>query len=265
MREIVFDTETTGFDPGLNGGDRMVEIGCIEMIDRVETGHTYHCYFNPERPMSEGAFAVHGLGDQFLSDKPLFADKAQELFDFLGDAHLVAHNASFDFKFLNAELEWAGLPSIDLDRMVDTLAIARSKHPGAQASLDALCTRYGIDRSQRVKHGALLDAELLTQVYIELTGGRQIGLGLDGDAHGADGAPHSKLDNAQGNARDDASKRERRAPRPHYASSAELAAHAEFMQAVKNPSWDKLAAHHRLAITPSASAENIDTDAVNNS
>lgn len=244
MREIVFDTETTGFDPGLNGGDRMVEIGCIEMIDRVETGRTYHCYFNPERPMPEGAFAIHGLGDQFLSDKPLFASKAQELCDFLGDAHLVAHNASFDFKFLNAELKWAGLPPISLDRMVDTLAIARSKHPGAQATLDALCTRYGIDRSQRVKHGALLDAELLTQVYIELTGGRQIGLGLDGDDNDA----KTVADNA--NSYSIKNNRPRRAPRPHYASAAELAAHKEFMKSVDNPAWDKLAAHHRLQITP---------------
>ncbi len=246
MREIVFDTETTGFDPGLNGGDRMVEIGCIEMIDRVETGRTYHCYYNPERPMSEGAFSVHGLGDQFLSDKPLFASKAQELFEFLGDANLVAHNASFDFKFLNAELEWAGLPPISLDRMVDTLAIARSKHPGAQASLDALCTRYGIDRSQRVKHGALLDAELLTQVYIELTGGRQIGLGFDGEGNEAN-------DNTEnGNIAASRNDRPHREPRPHYASAEELAAHAEFMKSADNPAWDKLAAHHRLTLTAPA-------------
>lgn len=257
MREIVFDTETTGFDPGLNGGDRMVEIGCIEMVDRVETGRTYHCYYNPERPMSEGAFSVHGLGDQFLSDKPLFASKAQELFDFLGDANLVAHNANFDFKFLNAELGWAGLPPISLDRMVDTLAIARSKHPGAQATLDALCTRYGIDRSQRVKHGALLDAELLTQVYIELTGGRQIGLGLDGDSNGAD------HDATNGNITAIKNDRPRREPRPHYASAAELAAHAEFMKSADDPAWDKLAAHHRLTITASADNGSADNASVN--
>lgn len=207
--------------------------------------------------MSEGAFSVHGLGDQFLSDKPLFASKAQELFDFLGDANLVAHNANFDFKFLNAELGWAGLPPISLDRMVDTLAIARSKHPGAQATLDALCTRYGIDRSQRVKHGALLDAELLTQVYIELTGGRQIGLGLDGDSNGAD------HDATNGNITAIKNDRPRREPRPHHASAAELAAHAEFMKSADDPAWDKLAAHHRLTITASADNGSADNASVN--
>lgn len=240
MREIVFDTETTGFDPGLDGGDRMVEIGCIEMIERVETGRTFHCYFNPEREMAEGAYKVHGLSTQFLSDKPLFAQKAQELCDFLGDANLVAHNANFDFKFLNAELEWAGLPIISLDRMVDTLAIARSKHPGSPATLDALCTRYGIDRSQRVKHGALLDAELLTQVYIELTGGRQIGLGLDADS-ASDAARLSEDHKAALLAA-----RVYRAPRAHDASAAEIAAHAEFISAMDSPAWHKLPAHHRI-------------------
>jgi len=240
MREIVFDTETTGFDPGLNGGDRMVEIGCIEMIDRIETGRTYHCYFNPERSMPPGALEVHGLTDQFLSDKPLFASKAQELLDFLGDANLVAHNASFDFKFLNGELEWAGQTAISYERMVDTLAIARSKHPGAHASLDALCTRYGVDRSQRVKHGALLDAELLTQVYIELTGGRQIGLGLDGDQEVQQG------ELAESNDKTSRKARIRRAPRPHMASEAELAAHTAFIAKMDSPAWHKLAAHHKL-------------------
>ncbi len=241
MREIVFDTETTGFDPGLNGGDRMVEIGCIEMIDRVETGRTYHCYFNPQKAMPQGAFEVHGLSDQFLSDKPLFAAKAQELVEFLGDANLVAHNASFDFKFLNAELEWAGVKPISYDRMVDTLAIARSKHPGAQASLDALCTRYGVDRSQRVKHGALLDAELLTQVYIELTGGRQIGLGLDNDAE------DDSTESSTGSMNASAADRVFREPRRFRPSDDELAAHGEFIKAIDNPAWHKLAAHHRLA------------------
>ena len=176
MREIVFDTETTGLSPG---GDRIVEIGCVELENRVETGRTYHCYFNPERDMPSEAEAVHGLSAAFLSDKPLFADKALELIEFLGDAKLIAHNASFDFGFLNYELEKAGHECVCLTRMIDTLPMARTKHPGAKHSLDALCTRYGVDRSARVKHGALLDAELLTQVYIELTGGRQIGLGID--------------------------------------------------------------------------------------
>lgn len=176
MREIIFDTETTGFDPLT--GDRMVEIGCIELINRVPTGETYHCYFNPQRAMPASAQAVHGLSDAFLSDKPLFSAKVQELLEFLGDSMLVAHNARFDFGFLNHELKLCGKPDVSYDRMIDTVAMARAAHPGAKHSLDALCTRYGIDRSHRVKHGALLDAELLAQVYIELTGGRQIGLGL---------------------------------------------------------------------------------------
>src|SRR5688572_29452108 len=176
MREIVFDTETTGLSPA--AGDRMVEIGCVEMIGRVETGRHFHCYFNPERPMPSEAEAVHGLSDIFLSDKPRFADKVGELLEFIGDAPLVAHNASFDFCFLNHELERCGRPAVCMTRMVDTLTLARSRHPGAKHSLDALCTRFGVDRSHRVKHGALLDAQLPAQVYIELTGGRQIGLGL---------------------------------------------------------------------------------------
>jgi len=165
MREIVFDTETTGLSPA--AGDRMVEIGCIEMIGRVETGRHFHCYFNPERPMPSEAEAVHGLSDIFLSDKPRFADKAEELLEFIGDAPLVAHNASFDFGFLNNELDRCGRGNVCMTRMVDTLVLARSRHPGAKHSLDALCTRYGVDRSQRVKHGALLDAQLLAQVYID--------------------------------------------------------------------------------------------------
>jgi len=176
MREIVFDTETTGLDP--KTGDRMVEIGCVEMVGRVPTGQTYHAYYNPERDMPQAAEAVHGLSISFLETKPLFKNTASELLEFLGDAPLVAHNAGFDFGFLNSELELIGLEPISMDRMVDTVALARKRHPGAKLSLDALCTRYGIDRSHRVKHGALLDAELLAQVYVELTGGRQIGLGL---------------------------------------------------------------------------------------
>ena len=155
------------------------------MVGRVETGRHFHCYFNPERPMPSEAEAVHGLSDIFLSDKPRFADKAEELLEFIGDAPLVAHNASFDFGFLNNELERCGRSNVCMTRMVDTLVLARSRHPGAKHSLDALCTRYGVDRSQRVKHGALLDAQLLAQVYIELTGGRQIGLGLVTEAPGS--------------------------------------------------------------------------------
>ncbi|MET0241697.1 MAG: DNA polymerase III subunit epsilon [Sphingobium sp.] len=176
MREIIFDTETTGLDP-LNG-DRLVEIGCIELVNRVPTGRTHHAYFNPQRSMPAEAEAVHGLSERFLSDKPLFRDGVESLLEFLGDSHLVAHNARFDFGFLNAELRRCELAEISLARMIDTIAIARSLHPGAKHSLDALCSRYGIDRSHRVKHGALLDAELLAQLYVELTGGRQIGLTL---------------------------------------------------------------------------------------
>ncbi|MFT3966901.1 MAG: DNA polymerase III subunit epsilon [Sphingobium sp.] len=176
MREIIFDTETTGLDP--LSGDRLVEIGCIEIINRVATGRTYHAYFNPQRSMPVEAERVHGLSEKFLSDKPLFGDSVDDVLDFLQDSPLVAHNARFDFGFLNAELRRCGRDEICMTRMVDTVAIARSLHPGAKHSLDALCSRYGIDRSHRVKHGALLDAELLAQVYVELTGGRQIGLTL---------------------------------------------------------------------------------------
>ena len=177
MREIIFDTETTGLSPA--GGDRMVEIGCVEMFNRVETGRTFHAYFNPERPMPSEAEAVHGLSDIFLSDKPLFADKAEELLEFIGDAPLIAHNATLRFRLPQSRA--AALCARDpicISRMIDTLVLARSRHPGAKHSLDALCTRFGVDRSHRVKHGALLDAQLLAQVYVELTGGRQIGLSL---------------------------------------------------------------------------------------
>ena len=230
MREIVFDTETTGLDP--KTGDRMVEIGCIELINRVPSGETYHCYYNPERDMPAGAEAVHGLSISFLSDKPLFKTKAEELLAFLGDSPLVAHNAGFDFGFLNAELAIAGLEPVSLDRMVDTVALARKRHPGAKLSLDALCTRYGIDRSHRVKHGALLDAELLAQVYVELTGGRQIGLELAADASPGsephEGAKEVILAKAGG---------ERREPRPHAASEEELVRHRAFLETVEEPLW----------------------------
>lgn len=228
MREIIFDTETTGFDPLT--GDRMVEIGCIEMIGRVMTGITYHAYFNPQRPMPAAAEQVHGLSDRFLSDKPLFAQKADELIAFLGDSPLVAHNAGFDFGFLNNELQLCGLAPVSMDRMVDTIALARVRHPGAKLSLDALCTRYGIDRSHRVKHGALLDAELLAQLYIELTGGRQIGLGL------ADDGVRDDADILAQSSRAEIS-RPYREPRPHAASEEELARHREFITKIKDALW----------------------------
>ena len=171
MREIVFDTETTGLDP--LQGDRLVEIGCIELINRFPTGKTFHSYFNPERDMPEQAFKIYGLSREFLNDKPLFVHKVEELIVFLGNAHLVAHNAMFDLGFLNAELERAGRIAMNRERMVDTLLIARRKHPGGANRLDDLCLRYSIDNSRRTKHGALLDAELLAEVYIELIGARQ--------------------------------------------------------------------------------------------
>src|SRR6202161_1995311 len=176
MREIVFDTETTGLDP--IQGDRMVEIGCIEMVNRFPTGKTLHCYFNPERDMPEQALKIHGLTGEFLKDKSLFADKVEELIAFLGDAQLVAHNAMFDLGFLNAELERAGRTAVNRERMVDTLVIARRKHPGGSNRLDDLCVPYAIDNSRRTKHGALLDAELLAEIYVELIGARQASLVL---------------------------------------------------------------------------------------
>ncbi|MBX9643142.1 MAG: DNA polymerase III subunit epsilon [Novosphingobium sp.] len=227
MREIIFDTETTGLDP--KTGDRLVEIGCIEMVNRVPTGETFHCYFNPDRDMPVAAEAVHGLSIAFLSDKPRFHEKAAELLEFLGEeTKLVAHNAGFDFGFVNSELEMCGLPPLGRERMVDTVALARARHPGAKNSLDALCTRYGIDRSHRTRHGALLDAELLAQVYVELTGGRQIGLSLAAETNEIEMTVQALP------VRD----RPFRAPRPHSASEAELAAHAQFLETVKSPLWN---------------------------
>jgi DNA polymerase-3 subunit epsilon len=229
VREIVFDTETTGLNPA--AGDRMVEIGCIEIFNRVETGRHFHAYFNPERPMPSEAEAVHGLTNVFLSDKPRFGERAVELLDFLEDSPLVAHNASFDFGFLNHELEFCGRPGVCISRMIDTLVLARSRHPGAKHSLDALCTRFGVDRSQRVKHGALLDAQLLAQVYVELTGGRQIGLGLVADTESTDVAVGGKA----------VTVREPRAARPHSAAAEELERHRAFIAQLVNPLWARFA------------------------
>ena len=227
MREIVFDTETTGLDP--QSGDRLVEIGCIEMMNRVPTGSVFHAYFNPERTMPPEAEAVHGLSSAFLADKPLFAERASELLDFLGDAPLVAHNAGFDFGFLNAELAVCELPTVDRARMVDTVAIARRKHPGAKLSLDALCSRYGIDRSHRVRHGALLDAELLAQLYVELMGGRQIGLELAAEVEVKVAAVPLAIQPSV--------PRGVRPARPHTASAEEIARHAAFVDAIKGAIW----------------------------
>lgn len=181
-REVVLDTETTGVDA--RNGDRIVEIGCVELVNHCPTGRSFHVYLNPERPMSEGAFAVHGLSDGFLADKPLFASIVDEMIEFLADSRLVIHNAPFDVGFLDMEFARVGKPRLASERVVDTLVMARRKHPGASNSLDALCSRYGIDRSKRIKHGALLDAEILSDVYIELLGGKQADFGL--------GAPTSR-------------------------------------------------------------------------
>lgn len=226
MREIIFDTETTGFDPAK--GDRLVEVGCIEMVNRVATGHTFHAYFNPDRSMPAEAEAIHGLSDAFLADKPRFHERAGEFLEFLGDAPLVAHNATFDFGFINAELAICGFSPIGTDRMIDTLAIAKRRHPGAKLSLDALCSRYGIDRSHRTLHGALLDAELLAQVYVELTGGRQIGLELTAFETTTTIVQFRRKPERE---------RTQRAPRPHSASQEELARHREFLATVDTPLW----------------------------
>ena len=219
MREIVLDTETTGFDPGQ--GDRIVEIGAVELINHVATGNTYHQYINPERSMPQGAFEVHGLGDDFLKDFPVFKQVGQAFLDFIGTDRLVIHNAEFDMKFLNAELEWTGLPRIPHDRALDTLAIARSKFPGSPASLDALCRRFGIDNSSRTKHGALLDSEILAEVYLELIGGRQPALTLA--AAGASRGPAA--DGAWRPA-------PRPAPLPSRITEDERAAHKAFVEAL---------------------------------
>jgi len=229
MREIIFDTETTGLNPG--GGDRIVEIGCVEVYNRVETGRSFHAYFNPDRDMPFDAQEVHGLTNLFLSDKPRFPELADDLLDFLEDSPLVAHNASFDFGFLNFELERCGKSPVSMSRMVDTLTLARTKHPGAKHSLDALCMRFGVDRSQRIKHGALLDAQLLAQVYVELTGGRQIGLGLVTVTERLGVAANAAA----------ARVRELRPARPHFAHFEELEAHRAFIAKLVNPLWARFA------------------------
>ena len=233
MREIVFDTETTGLDP--RTGDRMVEIGCIEMINLVPTGESFHAYFNPERDMPAGAEAVHGLSAAFLADKPLFRDSVAALLDFIGDSPLVAHNAGFDFGFLNNELALCSREALGSERMIDTVALARKRHPGAKLSLDALCTRYGVDRSHRVKHGALLDAELLAQVYVELRGGRQIGLELAAEA--SVGAGQGAAASASAFNLGPPASGERRPARPHVPNAEELERHRAFIAQMENALW----------------------------
>ena len=216
MREIVLDTETTGFEP--DEGHRIVEIGAVELINHVPTGRTYHQYVNPERDMPQGAFEVHGLSEAFLRDFPVFAQVGQAFLDFIGDSKLVIHNAAFDMRFLSAELDWMGLPRLPAERAIDTLAIARGKFPGSPASLDALCRRYGIDNSRRTKHGALLDSEILAEVYMELIGGRQPGLVLGADTR------------STGATRDAWRPRPRPAALPPRLSDDEIAAHEAFVE-----------------------------------
>lgn len=216
MREIVLDTETTGFDP--ESGDRIVEIGAVELMGHMATGNTYHQYINPERTMPEGAFEVHGLGDDFLRDKPKFAQIGKAFVDFIGDSKLIIHNAAFDIKFLNAELKWMNLPLIPWEQAIDTLAIARKRFPGSPASLDALCRRFGIDNSSRTLHGALLDSEILAEVYLELIGGRQ-----------PDFALSVQSTNKLSGEANEWSPRPRPNPLPSRLSEKEAAAHADFI------------------------------------
>ncbi|MFZ5610423.1 MAG: DNA polymerase III subunit epsilon [Pseudomonadota bacterium] len=226
MREIVFDTETTGMDPA--EGHRLVEIGCVELVNLLPTGRHFQAYLNPEREVPVDAFQVHGLSSEFLADKPRFCEIARALLDFLGDARLIAHNAEFDLRFVNWELGNAGLAPLSASRVTDTLMMARQRFPGMRASLDNLCRRFNIDLSARGKHGALLDAELLAEVYLELKGGRQKRLDLSRaaesvDLEGEDGAVIAVS--------------RARPPRPHQASAAEKAAHAAFLNGLHDPLW----------------------------
>jgi DNA polymerase III subunit epsilon len=221
MREIVLDTETTGLDPAT--GHRVVEIACLELVNHLPTGRHYQQYLNPERDMPADAYAVHGLSDEFLADKPRFAEVVGGLIEFLADSPLVIHNAEFDLRFLNAEFARLERPPLLTERVVDTLQMARQKFPGSPTSLDALCRRFTIDNSARTKHGALLDAELLAEVYLELIGGRQAGLELVTVGTAAVLVPVAA--------------RIARAPRPHAATPEELVAHAALVAQLKKPLW----------------------------
>ena len=225
MREVVLDTETTGLKP--LGGDRIVEIGCIELVNHLATGDKYHQYINPERDMPEGAFRVHGLSADFLIGHPKFAEVSDAFLEFIGDSTLIIHNAHFDLSFINAELNRMGKPLLFMDRCVDTLGMARKKFPFAQASLDALCRRFSIDNSNRELHGALLDAELLAEVYLQLIGGQQPDLML-----------LNKSDKSAEILTDGGLKiKKRLKPRPHSISREEFAAHKKFINGIKNSIW----------------------------
>jgi len=230
MREIVLDTETTGFDP--DTGDRIVEIGCVEIFNQIPTGKTWHTYLNPERDMPQSAFEVHGLSREFLDDKPLFGSVVDEFLEFIGEADLVIHNAAFDIGFLNAEMDAVSAGKISPTRVVDTLALARRKNPAGPNSLDALCRRFGVDNSSRTLHGALLDAELLAEVYLELKGGRQAGLTFDA------GRPETDT----GSANSTAAHAQRPKPLPARLDDAAQAAHVSGIARLgKKAIWKKYA------------------------
>ncbi|MCZ4281186.1 DNA polymerase III subunit epsilon [Kiloniella laminariae] len=231
MREIILDTETTGFKP--EEGHRIVEIGCLEVYQNLPTGKSLQLYINPERDMPEGAFKVHGISSEFLADKPLFADVVDEFLEFIGEDPLVIHNAPFDMKFLNSELRWAGKPALK-NKPIDTVVIARELFPGSPVNLDALCRRFEIDNSSRTYHGALLDCELLAEVYLELRGGRQHGFDLGaksrkGQNVGAGGSASLTLPSGK----------KIREARPHPISEEELAAHAAMLEKLSDPLWKK--------------------------
>ena len=229
MREIALDTETTGMDP--TKGDRMGEIGAVEMINHVPTGKALQLYINPEREISEEVIAVHGITNEFVKDKPTFSECYSEFIDFIGaDSKLVIHNAEFDMKFINYQLQQVGHPALPWNRVVDTLAMARKKFPGSPANLDALCRRFDIDNSDRTYHGALLDSELLAEVYLELLGGRQHGMGFS-----------NKKDNINSGANKTKAKRQFREPRTFEVPPKEKAAHAALLEQLNDPIWEKYA------------------------
>ena len=238
MREIVLDTETTGLDP--LRGDRLVEVGCVELINRMPTGQTFHRYMNPEREMAAEAFAVHGLSTQFLADKPFFHEVVDDFLAFIGDAPLVIHNASFDISFINAELDRIKRPLIPRDRLVDTLLLARRKHPGVSNRLDDLCSRYAIDNSRRTRHGALLDAELLAEVYIDLIGARQSQLILAAETRDARAGAYGEMP-----------RRQREVPLAARVTEEDRAAHREFVLTLGDkPIWNDFLSDF-LGSTPS--------------
>lgn len=227
MREIVLDTETTGLKP--EEGHRIIEIGALEMINHVPTGKTLHLYINPERPIEPDAVAIHGITDERVANEPLFADIADQFMEFIGSSQMVIHNARFDMGFINAELKRLGREELPMERAIDTLDMARRRFPGGQASLDALCRKFNIDNSHRELHGAMIDTDLLADVYIELLGGRQPGLSLAGP-EASKASPEQAIEAAP-------TEKTRREPRPHAPLEAEQEAHRSFIETLKDPLW----------------------------